>query len=92
MQRRTKSQAELDAAIAKGNEAALLLSHPTLTGILEQMETEATQKMVESAKLEDRETAWHKVQAVRAFKQELSTISTSGRIAKAAKDQLKGNE
>lgn len=90
MQRRNKSQAELDAAIAKGNEAAMLLNHPTLTGILEKIETQATQNMVDSLKPEEREAAWHKVHAVRAFRQELSTIATSGRIAKTAKDQLKG--
>jgi hypothetical protein len=92
MQRNTKSAAEYDAQIARGNEAAMLLSNQMLNGILDKMEVDATQKMVDSEKLEEREKAWHKVKAVREFKQELKTISTTGVIAKQKKAALKGDQ
>ncbi|MEX3840272.1 hypothetical protein [Paraburkholderia sp. BR10882] len=91
MQRNQKSATEYDAQIAKGNEAAALLSNALLAATLDKMEAEATQKMIDSLKLEERELAWHKVQAVRGFKQELKNLSNTGRIAKQKKEQLKGD-
>lgn len=91
MQRNQKSAAEYDAQIAKGNEAAALLSNALLKATLDKMEAEATQKMIDSLKLEERELAWHKVQAVRSFRQELQNLSNTGRIAKQKKEQLKGD-
>jgi hypothetical protein len=92
MQRTTKSAHEYDAQIAKGNEAAMLLGNQMLNGILDKMEADATQKMIDSEKLEEREKAWHKVKAVREFKQELKTISTTGALARQKKSALKGDE
>ncbi|MEZ0602942.1 hypothetical protein ACAX43_12425 [Paraburkholderia sp. IW21] len=90
MQRNQKSVAEYDAQIAKGNEAAALLSNPLLTSTLDKLEAEATQKMIDSLVLSERELAWHRVQAMRALKAELQTLTNTGRLAKQKKDQLKG--
>ncbi|WP_175658202.1 hypothetical protein [Burkholderia vietnamiensis] len=90
MQRRTKTAAEYDSTIAKGNEAAALLSNPMLGDILEKMEREATQKLLDSLKQEEREVAWHKVTAVRDVRRELQSIANSGKLAASNKKQLGG--
>jgi hypothetical protein len=92
MQRTTKSAHEYDAQIARGNEATILLANSLLNSTLEKMEADATQKMIDSLKLEERELAWHKVRAVKEFRQELKSLGTTGALAKTKKDQLKGDE
>ncbi|MBU9472097.1 hypothetical protein [Burkholderia multivorans] len=81
MERKVKSTHEYDAQIARANEANALLANPILNEILDKMESEATQKMIDSLDQAQRELQWHKVRAVRDFKQELRTISATGRIA-----------
>ncbi|QNB14291.1 hypothetical protein G5S35_22395 [Paraburkholderia tropica] len=91
MERKVKSTHEYDAQIARANEANALLSNPILNEVLDKMEADATQKMIDSLDQAQRELQWHKVRAVKDFKQELKMISATGRIA-AEKKKTAGDQ
>ena len=90
MQRKPAAPNDYDADIAKGNEAAALLSNSLLTQTLDKLEKQATEKMIDALKQDEREKAWYSLHAIRELRNELQSLNTSGKLAKTRKDALKG--
>lgn len=87
---RKQQRDSFDADIAKGNEASALLGNTLLNETLDKLEKDATEKMINAMKAEEREKAWYSLHAIREFKAALQSLHISGRLAATRKNQSKG--